>query len=114
MKGGKIVMRKKAYVICLICITAFLVSCASESTKPVLESSDNTETRTYQVFGMDCPGCQSAVEKLINKIPGVLDSEANWKEKQIIVRIQNGADVSDDDIFDAIHRANFTPGKRIE
>jgi copper chaperone CopZ len=107
-------MREKAYVIILICLTAFFISCASEGTKPVLESSDNTETRTYQVFGMDCPGCQSAVEKLVKKIPGVLGCEANWKEKRILVRIQKGAEVSDNDIFDAIQRANFTPGKRIK
>jgi copper chaperone CopZ len=107
-------MREKVFVIILICLTAFLISCASEGKKPVLDSSDNIETRTYQVFGMDCPGCQSALEKLVNKIPGVLDCEANWKEKQILVRIQKGAEVSDDDIFDAIQRANFTPGKRIK
>ena len=107
-------MRKKTSVIVLILLTAFFASCASKNTDPVLESNDNIEIRTYQVFGMDCPGCQSAVEKLVNKIPGVLDSEANWKEKQIIVRIQKGTDVTDDDILDAIHRANFTPGKRIK
>jgi copper chaperone CopZ len=107
-------MRKKAYVISLICLSAFLISCASKNTKPVIDSNENTEIRTYKVFGMDCPGCQSALEKLINKIPGVLDSEANWKEKQVIVRIQKGAEVNDDDIFDAIQRANFTPGERIK
>jgi hypothetical protein len=84
MNGGKTIMRKKTFVISLICLTAFLISCAFESTKPVIDSNENTETRTYQVFGMDCPGCQSALEKLINKIPGVLNSEANWKEKQVI------------------------------
>ena len=107
-------MREKVFVIILICLIASLISCASKGTTPVLESSNNTETRTYQVFGMDCPGCQSALEKLVNKIPGVLDCEANWKEKQLLVRIQKGAEVIDDKIFDAIQRANFTPGKRLK
>ena len=107
-------MREKIFVIILMCFTASLMSCASKDTTLVLESGNNTETRTYQVFGMDCPGCQSALEKLVNKIPGVLGSEANWKEKQLLVRIQKGTEVRDDDIFDAIQRANFTLGKRIK
>ncbi len=107
-------MRKNICVFSLTFLTVFLISCASESTKLVLDSSEDTELRTYEVYGMDCPGCQSALEKLINKIPGVLESEANWKDKRVMVRIQNGAEISDEAIFDAIQRANFTPGKRIK
>ncbi len=107
-------MRKNINVLSLILLVAFFSSCASENTKPVLESTEGTEIRIYEVFGMDCPGCQGGVEKLVKKIPGVLGSEANWKKKQIVVRIQKGVDVSDVAIFDAIRRANFTPGKRVK
>jgi copper chaperone CopZ len=106
------ITRKIGYTFSLIFLITFFSSCHSEIAKPALESTEEIEIRIYEVFGMDCPGCQGAVQKLVNKIPGVLDSEANWKKKQIVVRIWGGEEVSDETIFDAIRRANFTPGKR--
>jgi copper chaperone CopZ len=88
-------MRKNINVLSLVLLVAFFSSCASEKTNPVLDSTEDTEIR-----------------KLVNKIPGVLGSEANWKKKQIVVRLQKGAEVNDEAIFDAIRKANFTPGKR--
>lgn len=72
------------------------------------------EVRVYEVFGMGCPSCHGGLEKLVNKIPGVVDCEANWKEKRIIVETAPGAEVNDEDILDAIKRANFTPGKQFK
>jgi copper chaperone CopZ len=106
------IMRKIGYSFSLILLITFFSSCLSEIAKPALDSTEKIEIRIYEVFGMDCPGCQGGVEKLVNKIPGVLDSEANWRKKQIVVRIWSGEEVSDETIFDAIRRANFTPGKR--
>ena len=105
-------MRKNINVLSLVLLVAFFSSCASEKTNPVLDSTEDTEIRIYEIFGMDCPGCQGGVEKLVNKIPSVLGSEANWKKKQLVVRIQKGAEVNDEAIFDAIRKANFTLGKR--
>ncbi len=113
MEKIKLNMKNKfgSFIIIVICVT-FLGSCLSQNTKPAFDSPGGLETRVYQVLGMDCPGCHGGVEKLINKIPGVFDSKANWKKKQIVVRIQKDGDVSDESIFEAIRRANFTPGKR--
>jgi copper chaperone CopZ len=68
--------------------------------------------RIYEVFGMNCPGCHGAVEKLVKKIPAVEEAEANWKEQRLTVTMQSGSELNDEDIYDAIRRANFTPGKR--
>jgi copper chaperone CopZ len=68
----------------------------------------------YEVFGMDCPGCQGALEKLVKKIPAIQQAEANWQKKQLVVSVREGAELSDEDIHDAIRRANFTAGKRIK
>jgi len=106
------IMRKIGYSLSLILLITFFSSCLSERAQPALDSTEKIEIRIYEVFGMDCPGCHGGVEKLVDKIPGVLDSEANWKKKQIVVRIRRGEEVSDETIFDAIRRANFTPGKR--
>jgi cation transport ATPase len=62
---------------------------------------------------MDCPGCHGGLEKLVNRVPGVLESRANWEEKRLQVRLRQGTDLKDEDIFEAIKRANFTPGKRL-
>jgi copper chaperone CopZ len=63
---------------------------------------------------MDCPGCHGGVEKLVNKIPGVQGSRANWEKKELVVYLDPGNDVSDEDILSAIREANFTPGKRLQ
>jgi copper chaperone CopZ len=68
----------------------------------------------YEVFGMDCPGCQSALEKQVNKIEGVAGSKASFKEKQVVIELKPDAKVSDEEIEKRIKKANFTPGKKIK
>jgi len=84
-----------------------------ESKNASMEKPTKESERVYEVFGMDCPACHGAVNKLIEKIPGVQKSKADWVKKQVAVTIKPGAQVTDDDVYDAIKRANFTPGKRI-
>jgi copper chaperone CopZ len=68
--------------------------------------------RIYEVFGMDCPGCHGAVEKLVKKIPAVEDAEANWNEQRLTVTVRPGSELDDEEIYEAVRRANFTPGER--
>jgi cation transport ATPase len=75
---------------------------------------EDSETRVYEVFGMNCPGCHGGLEKLVNKIPAIQQAEANWQKKQLVVTIRPGTELNDEDIYDAIRRANFTLGKRIK
>lgn len=78
-----------------------------------LTEEPGTEIRIYEVFGMDCPGCHGGVEKLVNRVEGVVTSVANWTKKQIAVKVRLVDNVTDEAIFDAIKNANFTPGKRL-
>lgn len=78
-----------------------------------LQPEEGTEIRIYEVFGMDCPGCHGGLEKLVNKVPGVLESQANWKKQQLAVRVEEGSQLTDDEIFEAVRKANFTPGERL-
>lgn len=75
---------------------------------------NSDDVRTYEVFGMDCPGCHGGLENLVNKVTGVLASKANWEKQELRVAIKSGADVSDEAIYEAIKEANFTHGKRLE
>lgn len=68
----------------------------------------------YEVFGMDCPGCQSALEKQVKKIDGVAGAKASFKEKQVVIELKPGAKISDEEIEKRIKKANFTPGKKIK
>ncbi|MCH8316898.1 MAG: heavy-metal-associated domain-containing protein [Bacteroidetes bacterium] len=69
-------------------------------------------TIKYQVFGMNCPGCHRAIEKQINKIPGVKSSKADWVKQEI--EIFSDTIISEEDIFERIKKANFTPGEKIK
>jgi hypothetical protein len=51
---------------------------------------------------------------LVKRIPAIQDAQANWEQKRLIVSIRTGTQLNDEDIRDAIRRANFTPGERIE
>lgn len=68
----------------------------------------------YEVFGMDCPGCQSALEKQLGKIEGVKESKANWKKKEVVISLDPNTNVKEEEILKRIKKANFTPGKEIK
>lgn len=107
----------KRSIFCLVsaCILfgAFALNCGPKNREMVGMAVTESERRVYEVFGMDCPGCHGGLEKLVTKIPNVLQAEANWQKKRLVVFIRPGTQLSDDDIYDAILRANFTPGKRL-
>lgn len=78
------------------------------------DSAKQVRVVSYQVFGMDCPGCQSALEKQVNKIDGVAGSKASFKKKLVEIEFKPDANVSDKEIEKRIKKANFTPGKKIK
>lgn len=108
---------KMPYALCILAVSALLacgIGCASTNGGATEARDQGAETRVYEVFGMDCPGCHGGLEKLVKKIPAVQQAEANWKKKQLAVTVRPGAELNDEDIYDAIKRANFTPGKLIK
>ena len=90
------------------------IGCNTTDKGLTVESMEESEIRVYEVFGMDCPGCHGGLEKLVKKIPDVQQAEANWVKKQLVVMVRPEAELNDEDIFDAIRRANFTAGNRIK
>ncbi len=90
------------------------IGCNTPDEGLTVESMEESGIRVYEVFGMNCPGCHGGLEKLVKKIPDVQQAEANWVKKQLIVTVRPEAELKDEDIYDAIKRANFTPGNRIK
>lgn len=106
-------VKYKILTVVLFALVA-VIGCSSTDSGVGTLPPGRYEARVYEVFGMDCPGCHGAVEKLITKIPEVEKAEANWQEKRVAVVIRQGAELDDEQVLDAIRRANFTPGKRIQ
>ena len=106
---GKVVL-----VLISVALLAGGIGCAAPAQSTAVTGEDGSEIRVYEVFGMDCPGCHGVLEKLVKKIPAVQEAKANWQKKEFIVTVRPGSELDDEDIYDAIGRANFTPGKRIK
>jgi len=109
-------MIRNAFLLTLLAV--FLVSTSgwakSEKNVNTQSMQKGSETRVYELFGMDCPGCHGGLEKLVKKILTVQQVKANWKKKQLTVTVKPEAKLNDEEIYDAIRRANFTVGKRIK
>lgn len=97
----------------LIVVWIQLLGCAAAGPDFAKMISEGSEVRTYEVFGMDCPGCHGGLENLVNKVPGVRTSKANWDKQQLHVAWNPGVEANDEAIHEAIKRANFTLGKRL-
>ena len=105
------------YLIAFLLFVVGVTVLAGCSSRPDVETElalEDGEVRVFEVFGMDCPGCHGGLEKLIEAIPGVIDSRASWQDKRVTVIISEDAEVNDDDVRKAVERANFTPGKRLK
>jgi copper chaperone CopZ len=105
---------QRVFLFSTLCVLlAYGIGCTTTGQDVLSDTAAKSEKRVYEVFGMDCPGCHGGVEKLVKKIAAVAEAEANWQKKEIVVTLRPGAVLNDEDIYDAVRRANFTPGKRI-
>ncbi|MHC4125384.1 MAG: heavy-metal-associated domain-containing protein [Planctomycetota bacterium] len=107
-------IKYKFYFLVLSALLICVFGCTATDSDMSVKSNTNNETRVYEVFGMSCPGCHGGLEKLVKKIPAVQEAEANWQKKQLVVIVHPEVELNDEDIYDAIRRANFTLGKRIK
>ena len=71
------------------------------------------DTMRYKVYGMDCPGCHSALEKQINKLDAVDNSAADWLNQEVMIVVKRDSTIKEEELFKKIKKANFTPGKKI-
>ena len=108
------IQRGFQYLLLTCCLVVTGTSLAASNDAGGESAVEASETRIFEVFGMDCPGCHGGLEKLVKKVPSVQDAKANWKDKRLEVIVVPGQNLEDAVIYDAIRRANFTPGKRIK
>jgi copper chaperone CopZ len=94
---------------CISVLGVMLAAGCSTARGPVT-TGKATETATYTVYGMDCPGCHGGVEKNLKKIPGVIDARANWKQKTVTLMLDPEQRVDDEAVKEAVEDSNFTLG----
>lgn len=97
-----------------ILIFTFAVGCGTSRPDISEIANEQNEIRVYEVFGMDCPGCHDGLEKLVNEIPEVVTSKANWEKQRLQVVLRPNSGIDDSAILGAIEKANFTAGKRLQ
>jgi len=97
-----------------ILIFAFALGCGTSRPDISEVATENNEIRIYEVFGMDCPGCHDGLEKLVNEIPEVVTSKANWEKQRLQVVLRPDSGLDDSAILSAIEKANFTAGRRLQ
>jgi len=86
-------------------VVGMLAGCATP--QPKVQAGQAT---TYEVLGMDCPGCHGGLEKNLTKIPGVVGATANWKQKTVTVHVMEGATIEEARLRKAVEDSNFTLG----
>ncbi|MDS0243812.1 MULTISPECIES: heavy metal translocating P-type ATPase [unclassified Haloferax] len=66
------------------------------------------ETRSIGISDMTCATCSETVEQALEKVPGVISTEANFATDEAQVEY-NPADTSVDELYEAIEDAGYTP-----
>lgn len=87
--------------------------CVTDETGSAVAET-GSETMTYEVLGMDCPGCHGGLEKNLEKVSGVEYAQANWKTQRVVVGVEPGAQVAEAEIVKAVENSNLTIGERLE
>ncbi len=74
-------------------------------------SGYQSDTITFTVYGMDCPGCEGGLEKQVNKIPYVKYSKANWVNQELKVVVEKDSIMNIDELEKRVKKANFSLDK---
>ena len=74
-------------------------------------SGYQSDTITFTVYGMDCPGCEGGLEKQVNKIPYVKYSKANWINQELKIVVEKDSIINIDELEKRVNKANFTLDK---
>ncbi len=88
----------------------------NSQTETIIQKSNSgyqSDTITFTVYGMDCPGCEGGLEKQVNKIPYIKYSKANWVNQELKVVVEKDSIINIDELEKRVNKANFTLEKDI-
>ena len=61
--------------------------------------------RIFSIRGMHCASCARNIEKAVKKLKGVKSAVVNFATRKLYAEIEDGKDISDDEIMNAVCRA---------
>ena len=106
-------MKKLTIVFVLFSFIGFPVTGTAQESNQVTDPQEKIEqtgkdTLSFTVYGMDCPGCEGGLEKQINKIPSVKESDAFWMTQKLVVIMKADSVLNLEDLKQRVKKANFT------
>ncbi len=75
------------YLIVVLGLFFVFMGCQTDKTgkeKSIVETPD-VQTATFQVEGMTCEGCENAIQKAVQKLPGVKTVKASHVQQNTVV-----------------------------
>lgn len=101
---------KTTSIILLICALSTSIYSQSNAKEVLQQKENNTQsdTLTFTIYGMDCPGCEGGLEKQVNKIPAVKFSKADWVKQELVVVVKQDSILNMDALLHRVKKANFT------
>ena len=67
-----------------------------------------SDTLTFTIYGMDCPGCEGGLEKQVNKIPSIKYSNADWVKQELKIVLVQDSTLNLKALEKRVKKANFT------
>ncbi|MDA3905485.1 MAG: heavy metal-associated domain-containing protein [Bacteroidales bacterium] len=112
----KVSLRSILLFLLLISIPVLSQAKTFDSQRYVIQSDSTIQNASvcYEVFGMDCPGCESALEKQLKKIASIKKVKASWEKQQVEIWTFENTEIPKEEIIKRIKKANFTPGESIK
>ena len=106
-------MKNLSKVFVLFCMICFPVIGTAQGSSQVADKQYKNkqignDTLSFTVYGMDCPGCEGGLEKQVNKIPSVKDSDAFWMKQKLVVIMKTDSVLNIEDLKQRVKKANFT------
>lgn len=68
------------------------------------------DTIIFNIYGMDCPGCEGGLEKQVNKITSVEFSDANWLKQELRIVLKQDSTLDSEALTKRVKKSNFTLG----
>ncbi len=96
------------YLIVVLGLFFVFMGCQADKTgkeKSIVETPE-FQTATFQVQGMTCEGCENAIQKAVQKLPGVKTVKASHVEQNTVVEF-NANETSEVALAEAIKKTGY-------
>ena len=105
-------MRKIHIILSVLLLSAIPIQMSAQNSSGIdpVHGTRNvqSDTLTFTVYGMDCPGCEGGLEKQVNKIPSIKFSNADWVKQELKIVLVQDSILNLKELEKRVKKANFT------